>query len=255
MPNLAKSALRLLRQLIGSPDHSQTDDSGTLLTLDGHSAVAMLEAGISDAAGLGASIRGRGADLVWRLERQRRTDGDLHGHPADGARGALATAIGASLAGMRATAFINANDLAAVQDLLVSARGRHLPLVLHVSNQALAGHSTALGSGHEAVHISADSGCFLLFAANVQEAVDFTLIARQVAERTLIPGLVIMDGEQTAQAIQDVRLPDDELVRSYLGKADDTLDSPTPAQKMLFGEQRRRAVVHPGLPGRSVRRP
>ena len=240
MPNLAKSALRLMRQLLGNPTQGHAEDTGTLLTLDGHSAVAMLEAGISNAAGLGASARVAGADLVWRIERQRRIGEDFGGHPANGTRGALATAIGQSLAGTRATAFINANDLAAVQDLLASARGRHLPLVLHVSNQALAGHSSALGSGHEALHISADSGCFLLFAANVQEAVDFTLIARQVAEQTLIPGLVIMDGEQTALALQDVRLPDDGLLRSYLGHHDDSLASPTPAQKILFGEQRRR---------------
>ena len=58
---------------------------------------------------------------------------------------------------------------------------------------------------------------FLLFAANVQGAADLTLIARRVAERCLVPGLVAMDVEQTAMAMQDVRLPDDDLLRLFVG--------------------------------------
>lgn len=81
---------------------------------------------------------------------------------------------------------------------------------------------------------------FVLQARNVQEAVDFSLIARRVSELTLIPGLVAMDGEQTALAAQEVHLPHPDLVQQFLGAPDEQITAPTPAQKLLFGEKRRR---------------
>ncbi len=244
MPSFASSALRLVRQILGTPSRNQGAYTGTPTTLDGNTAVAVIEAGIGEGAGLGASFPADTAALSWRAEQQRlgvNLMGEaLTGLSAEGPRGALAAAIGLSLSGSRACAFLSGPDLATAQDLLTSAAGRHLPLVVHLVNRALAGQAAALGSGHEAGHLSADSGCFTLFAANVQEAADFTLIARRVAEQALIPGLVVMDGEQTALAIQEVKLPPGELVKKYLGAPGDSIQPPTPAQKLLFGEQRRR---------------
>jgi pyruvate-ferredoxin/flavodoxin oxidoreductase len=164
----------------------------------------------------------------------------LAGCVAEGPRGGLAAALGLSMAGTRATAFLSGPDLGGALDLLASAAGQRLPLVVHLSGRAQGGSGAPVGSGHEAYHQTADSGCFLLFAANVQEAVDFTLIARRVAEQTLIPGLVAMDSEQTALAMQDVRLPPRGLVAEYLGAPSDLIPPPTPAQALLFGEERRR---------------
>ncbi|MGB5627803.1 MAG: hypothetical protein WBM57_00425, partial [Woeseiaceae bacterium] len=126
------------------------------------------------------------------------------------------------------------------QDLLYSAAGKHAPLVLHLDTRALVAHGATLGSGHESVHLSADSGFFMLFAANVQEAVDFSHIARRVAEESLVPGMVIMDGEQTALAPQNTRLLSPAQVRSFLGSASEQIESPTAAQRLIFGETRRR---------------
>lgn len=244
MPSFASSALRLLRQILGAPSRAQGAYAGEPIALDGNTAVAVTEAGIGEGAGLGASFPADTAALAWRAEQQRlgvNLVGEaLTGLNAEGPRGALAAAIGLSLSGSRASVFLSGPDLASAQELLASAAGRHLPLVIHLGNRALAGQAAALGSGHEALHLSADSGCFTLFAANVQEAVDFALIARRVAEQALVPGLVVMDGEQTALAIQEVRLPPGELVEKFLGAPGDGIQPPTPAQKLLFGEQRRR---------------
>jgi pyruvate-ferredoxin/flavodoxin oxidoreductase len=152
----------------------------------------------------------------------------------------VAAATGLALAGRRATAFLSGTEIAATQDLLISAAGKHAPLVLHLGTRAVAAHGATLGSGHESVHLSADTGFFMLFAANVQEAVDYTYIARRVAEESLVPGMVIMDGEQTALAPQDVRLLSPAQVSAYLGSAKTQIESPSAAQKLLFGETRRR---------------
>ncbi len=244
MPSFTETAIRLYRRLFGTPALAGQLPDGVETVLDGNTAVAITEACIADSAGFGAAFPAEGAGLAWRSEQQRTGNnmfgGLLHSHEADGARGALAAASGMSMAGQRAAVFLASQDLAGAQDLLVSAAGRRLPLVVHMANRALASQGAALGSGHETVHLSADSGCFTLFAANAQQAVDFTLIARRVAELGLTPGIVVMDGEQTALAAQEVKLPSVQLVKRFIGQAGEAIPTPGEAQKLLFGENRRR---------------
>ncbi|HEW97179.1 MAG: pyruvate ferredoxin oxidoreductase [Candidatus Parabeggiatoa sp. nov. 3] len=261
MPDFSSSTLRLFQRFFTSTSpHSQ--HAGIKTVLDGNTAVAATEACIAEAAGLGATFPADAAAYAWQAEQQRRGKNcfgkTLTGRDTEGARGALAAAIGLSLSGARATTFLSSPDVMSAQDWLVTAVGRLVPLVVHLTNRTLAAHAGALGSGHKAYHVSADSGFFILHASTVQEAVDFSLIARRVAELTLIPGLVAMDGEQIALAAQEVELPHPEWVRQFLGDPDDEITSPTAAQKMLFGETRRRVprwhnldrpVMHGALQG------
>jgi len=244
MASLTNTAIRLYRRVFGAPPGSALAAEGLNAALDGNNAIALAEAGIAQHAVLGGSFPAGDADANWLSELEGGAT-NLYGamlsaQSAEGPRGIVAAATGLALAGRRATAFLSGPDIAAAQDLLVSAAGQHAPLVMHLSNRALAAHGGALGSGHEAFHMSADSGFFLLFAANVQEAVDFTYIARRAAEQALIPGLVVMDGEQTALAVQDVRLLSPAQVHGFIGSPDEEITVPTAAQKLLFGETRRR---------------
>jgi len=239
---LTHTALRLLRRLLAprGPEGSP-HEGGTPTLLDGATAVAVTEALISEAAGLGAGPPLQAAELAWRSEQRYPRNGpSLSGISAEGPRGALAAALGQALAGLRATAFLSGPDLAAAGDLLQAAAGQHVPLVIHLGLRGLGGPGPAPGSGHEALHRAADAGALVLVAANVQEAVDFTLIARRVAEQALLPVLVAQDGEQTALALQDLRLPAPGLLERFLGRPDDPVPAPTPAQHLLYGDTRRR---------------
>jgi pyruvate-ferredoxin/flavodoxin oxidoreductase len=243
MPVLRNVAIDWYRKVFGAPAGSDIREQGLDTVLDGNTAVALSEAGIATHAVLGGGAPANPADAVWLGEIAHGSN--LFGQPlaaqtAEGPRGIVAATTGLALAGRRATAFLSGTDIAAAQDLLISASGKHAPLVLHVGTRTPAGHGSAPGSGHETVHLSADAGFFMLFAANVQEAIDFTYIARRVAEDSLVPGLVIMDGEQTALAAQDARLLSPAQVDAFLGAAGEMLESPTAAQKLLFGESRRR---------------
>ncbi|NOQ79733.1 MAG: hypothetical protein GQ546_10075 [Gammaproteobacteria bacterium] len=244
MLNLTETAIRLYRQLFGSPELAGQLADGIETVLDGNTAIAVTEACITEVAALGGGFVEQGAALAWLSEQQRVStnlfDEQLSVQQADSPRGALASAMGVTLSGHRSTVFLSAQDLSACQDLLKTAVGRHLPLVIHLDNRLSAMQSTSTGSGHDALHQAMDSGCFVLFASNVQEAVDFTLIARHVAEITLTPALVVIDGAETALAAQDVRLPSAELVKQFIGRADELIKSPSTAQKQLFSEQRRR---------------
>ena len=239
---LTHSAIRLVRRLLGATPRSAGPYAGSVTVLDGNTAIAVTEVGISEAAGLGASFPADAAELVWRAE-QGRHGTNLAGErlsslATEGPRGALSAAMGLAMSGVRASVFLSGPDLAASRDLLQTAAAQRLPLVIHVTTCTLA--QQGLGSGHEATHLAADSGCILLVAANVQEAVDFTLIARHTAERMLTPVLVAMDSEQTALSVQDVCLAPSELVERLIGSADDRIQAPTSAQRLVFGDRRRR---------------
>jgi pyruvate-ferredoxin/flavodoxin oxidoreductase len=57
----------------------------------------------------------------------------------------------------------------------------------------------------------------VLFARNAQEAGDLALIARRAAEETETPFLNVQDGFLTTHTIENVRLPEPELMRQFVG--------------------------------------
>jgi len=244
MPSLANSPLRLFQRLFGPETPLKLSEHAVDTVIDGATAVAITETCLADAAAWNASFPVEAATITWKAE-QRRKGVNCFGVPltsrrTESPRGTLAAAMGLTMSGVRATVFLSGPELITGQDLLVMAAGRHLPLIVHLSNQTLAAQTGALGTGHETYHTTADSGCFILLASNVQEAVDLTLIARRTAELSLIPGIVAMDGEQTALAVQNVSLPSATLIREFLGPAHEKIQAPTPAQRVIFGETRRR---------------
>ncbi len=135
---------------------------------------------------------------------------------------------GFSLTGYRQSAIIRGKDSAVLRSLQLSAKF-HAPDVYFM----------LLGDLDAANQLPGDD-CFHLFAKDVQEAVDFSLIARRIAELTLTPGICALDEQFTAHALQTVNMPETKLVRKFLGDAGDEIDTPTAAQKIIFGEKRRR---------------
>ena len=244
MTGIRNLAIQWYRKAFGAPAGADIREQGLDTVLDGNSAVALSEAAVASHAVLGGSSPAAEADTVWLRELERGGTNlfgeTLSADAADGPRGIIAAATGLALAGRRATAFLSGQDAAAVQDLLLSAAGKHAPLVLHLATRAATTHGTSGGSGHDTLHLCADSGCFVLVAQNVQQVTDFTFIARRVAEEALLPGIVVMDGPETALASQDVRLLSPAQVGGFLGPAREEIAAPTPAQKLLFGDTRRR---------------
>lgn len=233
MVDVKATAIRLYRRYFGSPAAAQAHARGAHVVMNGADAVTLSEATLTQSIVLD--------EQDWPGDDTINTFGEpIAVLRAEGARGAMASAMGLAMSGRRASLFLDGQEIAGTQDLLFAAAGRHLPLVVHLTNRALSGHGGTQGSGHEGFHLASDTGCFTLFARNVQEAVDFTYIARRVAERCLIPGLVSMDDEQTAGAVQDVHLLAAEQIREFIGAADDLILVPTVAQRMLLGRERRR---------------
>jgi pyruvate-ferredoxin/flavodoxin oxidoreductase len=134
-----------------------------------------------------------------------------------------------ALAGLRATAFLGGDDFLSAHEPLHTAANRFTPLVLH----AECGEA-----GHAAYHAVAEAGLFQILPSSGQSAVDLSLVARWLTERALVPGLVATDG----CTIERLELPSDETLRSYLGRPDDPISTPTEAQRLLFGTERPRLL-------------
>jgi pyruvate-ferredoxin/flavodoxin oxidoreductase len=158
----------------------------------------------------------------------------------EGEHAAAAVTAGMSMTGLRATNFSSGQGIAYMHESLYAAVGKRLTYVLNVACRAMTKHALNVHAGHDDYHAVDDTGFFQLFAKNVQESADLNLIAHRVAELSLNPGICAQDGFLTSHVIESMRMPEPELVRKYLGDPDDLVDSPTPAQRWVFGERRRR---------------
>ncbi len=234
------------------PDKSEARFPGRPGAADGHAAVFAIEAMASDVIVVQstpdlAEITGPMRNLAPVADDgSQRTLATVHN--ADDAAGAAARITGASAAGLRAAAMVN--RLGDIHASLGAAVGKRLTSVYHLTCRALPRHAGALQGSHDDYFAASDVGLFQFFARDVQEAADFTLIAHRVAERALTPGVVAQDYYRTSHSVQAVNLPEAELVDEYLGRVDDIIDCPTPSQRVLFGDTRRRVpcVVDPDHP-------
>jgi pyruvate/2-oxoacid:ferredoxin oxidoreductase alpha subunit/ferredoxin len=170
------------------------------------------------------------------LAAAARTEALLGSVPAD----SPAAALGLAMTGVRAACVLSGSDAETYAADLRAAAGRHVPMVAHLVTRAGAGHAHALGSGHEPLHALADTGAFVLVARDVQDVVWLTLLARCVSERALVPGIVAMDETETAAVTATVTLPSAATAKELAGDPEDGIPVATPAQRMLFGDVRRR---------------
>ncbi len=136
-------------------------------------------------------------------------------------------AEGFALAGGRVTNFTAGQGLILMKEVLYVISGKRLPVVFHVGARALTSQALNIHAGHDDVYGVADTGWGVLFARNAQEAADLTAIARRVAEQTETPFFVVQDGFLTTHTLENVRLPEDELLREFVGP-------PRPAIRDLF---------------------
>ena len=126
-------------------------------------------------------------------------------------------AEGFALAGGRVTNFTAGQGLILMKEVLYAIAGKRLPVVFHVGARALTSQALNIHAGHDDVMGVADCGWGIVFARNAQEAADLTAIARRAAEESETPILVCQDGFLTTHTLENALLPEDELLKSFVG--------------------------------------
>ncbi len=217
---------------------------GVRQAMDGNTAVIMCERESTDAAGAYPITPSTQMGEYWAEESAKGhiniSDRPLIFIEPEGEHAAAAVTAGLSMTGLRATNFSSGQGIAYMHESLYAAVGKRLTYVLNMGCRAMTKATLNVHAGHDDYHCVDDTGFFQVFGKSAQEVCDLNIISHRIAELALTPGICAQDGFLTTHLIESLLLPERELIRRYLGRPDDIIDTPTPAQRILFGNTRRR---------------
>ena len=220
---------------------------GVPTAMDGNAAVIACERESSDAAGAYPITPSTQMGEGW-AEAAASGHLNISGRPLifiepEGEHAAAAVTAGLAMTGLRAANFSSGQGIAYMHESLYAAVGKRLTYVLNIGARAMTKATLNVHAGHDDYHCIDDTGFFQLFAKNAQSAADLNLVAHRVAELALTPGVMAQDGFLTTHLIESLQLPERALIAEYLGRPDDVIDTPTPAQRIVYGDTRRRIPV------------
>jgi len=214
---------------IDSPNPDDPRWPGVPVVMDGSEAIASVETRLSEVACVYPITPSTTMAAVFQAAV---ADGaaNLWGTPLrfiepESEHSSASAAEGAALAGARVTNFTAGQGLILMKEVLYVIAGKRLPVVFHIGARALTSQALNIHAGHDDVMGVADTGWGVLFARNAQEAADLTAIARRVAEATEVPFFVVQDGFLTTHTLESMLLPEDELLREFVGDPRDRIRS------------------------------
>ncbi|HPC16802.1 MAG TPA: 2-oxoacid:acceptor oxidoreductase family protein [Candidatus Hydrogenedentes bacterium] len=212
--------------------------------MDGNTAVIMCERESTDAAGAYPITPSTQMGEYWAQETAK-GHVNVSGRPLifvepEGEHAAAAVTAGMSMTGLRAANFSSGQGIAYMHESLYCDVGKRLTYILNIGCRAITKHSLNVHAGHDDYHCIDDTGMFQVFGKSAQETCDLNIIAHKIAELSLNPGAVGQDGFLTTHLIESLMVPERELIAEYLGSPEDIIDTPTPAQRLMFGDKRRR---------------
>ncbi len=138
--------------------------------------------------------------------------------------GAAGAVHGALASGALTTTFTASQGLLLMIPNMYKIAGELLPTVFHVSARSLACQALSIFGDHSDVMACRQTGFAMLASNNVQEAMDFALIAQQATLASRVPFLHFFDGFRTSHEVQKVEeltyddmraMIDDKLVAAH----------------------------------------
>jgi pyruvate-ferredoxin/flavodoxin oxidoreductase len=225
LKHLDGSALARQLRALGEPTivtNTPTPEfPGIPAIIDGSEAIAYVETRISDGACAYPITPSTTMAAVYQVAVANGTPNlwgtKLKFVEPESEHSSASAAEGFALAGGRVTNFTAGQGLILMKEVLYVIAGKRLPAVFHVGARALTSQSLNIHAGHDDVMGVADAGWGIFFARNCQEAADLTAIARRVAEDGETPWFVAQDGFLTTHTIENVQLPEDELLKRFVG--------------------------------------
>jgi pyruvate-ferredoxin/flavodoxin oxidoreductase len=196
-----------------------------IVTIDGNSAAAYVAHAtneviaiypITPSSGMGEisdAKTARGETNIWGTIPSV-TEMQSEGGAAAAVHGALAT-------GALTTTFTASQGLLLMIPSMYKIAGELLPTVFHISARSLACQALSIFGDHSDVMTCRETGFGMLCSCNVQEVMDFALIAQQATLASRVPFLHFFDGFRTSHEVQKVEqlslddmreIIDDELV-------------------------------------------
>jgi len=150
---------------------------------------------------------------------------------------AISALVGSVAAGSRSFSVTGGQGLLLMHEVLYSASGMRLPLVMLVGNRAVSSPLNIWNDEQDTIS-QRDTGWIQLYAKSNQEVVDLLPQAFFIAEKTLIPVMVCVDGFFLTHAVEQIIIPSQKQVDSFLPKfkLKDKLDSNNPISLGVYAE-------------------
>ena len=193
---------------------------GIPTTADGAAAVVWVETHIAQGAGAfpitSSTTMGHGFNAAVANGHPNIWGDHLQFFEPESEHSSATVCEGFALAGGRVTNFTSGQGLILMKEVLYAISGKRLPVVFHIGARALTSHSLNVHAGHDDVMGVEDVGWGMLFTRSAQGAADLALIARRVAEETSTPFLNVQDGFLTTHTVENVLLPEVELMKTYI---------------------------------------
>src|SRR6201985_1625279 len=194
---------------------------GIPTTCDGAEAVVHVEIHVAQAAGAypitSSTTMGGGFNAAVMNGHKNLWGDSLMFFEPESEHSAASVCEGFAVAGGRVTNFTSGQGLVLMKEVLYTISGKRLPVVMNIGARALTSQGLNVHAGHDDVMSVADVGWAMIFARNAQEAGDFCLISRRVAEATSTPFFNVQDGFLTTHTVETARLPELEFMREYIG--------------------------------------
>lgn len=128
---------------------------------------------------------------------------------------AASLVLGAAAAGARAYTASASQGILLMSEVLYNIAGLRVPLVMTCANRALSAPLSIWNDQQDSMAVR-DAGWVQLYCASNQEAVDTTIQAFRIAERTELPVMVCVDGFTLTHMLEPVVLPAPEQVDAFL---------------------------------------
>jgi pyruvate ferredoxin oxidoreductase alpha subunit len=128
---------------------------------------------------------------------------------------AASVVLGAALAGSRAYTATASQGIMLMAEVLFNIAGLRVPLVMTCANRAVSSPLSIWNDQQDSMAVR-DAGWIQLYCADNQEAVDSTIQAYRIAERTELPVMVCMDGFTLTHTLEGIDVPTQKQVDSYL---------------------------------------
>ena len=142
--------------------------------------------------------------------------------------GAAGAVHGALQAGALTTTFTSSQGLLLMIPNMYKIAGELTPTVFHIAARAIAAQALSIFGDHSDVMSCRATGWAMLCSNNVQEVMDFALIAQSSTLRARLPFLHFFDGFRTSHEVQKVvelsfdemrAMLDDDLITAHKARA------------------------------------
>lgn len=142
---------------------------------------------------------------------------------------AASVALGAAAAGVRAYTASSSQGIMLMAEVLYNISGLRVPMVLTCANRSVGAPLNIWNDQQDSMAVR-DAGWIQFYCADNQEAVDTTIQAFRIAERTEVPVMVCVDGFILTHTLEPIDLPTQEQVDRFLPpyRFDRALDSRNP---------------------------